>query len=163
MPSIRLAALCTAVAFGTVGCAQQGPSPTSSAAPPQAAVSSPKTVTTGQEVAAGLRNQIQIEFANGSDNLMPGANEQLDVAARLFRDVRPVSMFATGYSDAKGDEFANLILAARRARTVKLALVARGIPANQVLLRSFGESDPIDRSQPDAPANRRVVVTWDIL
>lgn len=161
MPPIRLL-IFSAIALGTVGCAQQSPPPMTAASPSPVA-SSPATVTTGQEVSAGLRNHIQVEFASGSDHLMPGADEQLDIAARLFRDVRPVSMFSTGYSDAKGDEFTNLILAARRARTVKMALIARGIPANQILLRSFGESAPIDRSQPDAPANRRVLVTWEIL
>ena len=55
-------------------------------------------------------------------------------------------MFSTGFSDASGgSEYDNLLLAARRARTVKIALVARGIPANQVQLRSFGQSDPVER------------------
>ena len=95
--------------------------------------------------------------------MMPDADKQLDIAARLFRDVRPVSMFSVGYSDAVGDEFNNLLLSARRARTVKAALIARGIPANQILLRAYGQSDPIDRAHPDAPENRRVLVTWDIM
>lgn len=141
-----------------VGCAQQSPAPVATAQPqPQA------PVTVGQELGAAVRNSIQVTFGPGSDRLSADANRQLDVAARLFRDVRPVSMFSVGYSDAEGDEFANLMLAARRARAVKMGLIARGIPANQVLLRSFGESDPIERSDPNAAGNRRVVVTWEIL
>ena len=104
-----------------------------------------------------------MNFASGSDRLMPGSDEQLDIAARLFRDVRPVRMFSVGYSDNVGGEFDNLVLSARRARTVKAALVSRGIPANQIMLRAYGESDPVDRSNPAAPENRRVLVTWDIL
>lgn len=141
-----------------VGCAQQAPTPSTAAqVQPQA------PVTVGQELGAAVRNNLQVTFGPGSDRLSADANRQLDVAARLFRDVRPVSMFSAGYSDAEGDEYTNLILAARRARAVKAGLVARGIPANQVLLRSFGESDPLERSDPNAAANRRVVVTWDIL
>lgn len=149
--------LLLALAFGMAGCAQQ-PQAIETAKP-----AAPTGVTVGQELGAAVRNNIQVSFASGSDRLMPGANEQLDTAARLFRDVRPVLMFSVGYSDAVGSEFDNLVLSARRARTVKAALVARGIPANQVMLRAYGQSDPIDKANPAAPDNRRVLVTWDIM
>ena len=146
-----------ALALGVAGCAQHGPVAEAPAPAPQ------NNVTVGQEIGAAVRNKIEVTFASGSDRLMPGADQQLDIAARLFRDVRPVSMFSVGYSDAVGDEFDNRVLYARRARTVQAARVARGIPANQVLLRAFGQSDPIDRANPTSPANRRVSVTWDIM
>ena len=143
--------------LGVAGCAQHGPAAEAPQAAPQA------KVTLGQEVGAAVHNSIQVTFASGSDRMMADANKQLDIAARLFRDVRPVMMFAVGYSDADGAEFDNLVLSARRARTVKAALVARGIPANQILLRAYGQSDPIDKANPTAPENRRVLVTWDIM
>ena len=143
--------------LAATGCAQQTPA-TGAASPPLQT-----NVTPAQELGAALHNRIQVMFGPGSDRLDPDANKQLDIAARLFRDVRPVTMFSIGYSDANGDEFGNLVLAARRARTVKMAMIARGIPANQVLMRSFGQSDPIDHAHPDAPENRRVLVTWDIM
>ena len=151
------AALFLASASLMAGCAQQTPAPAQPIPAPQ------QNVSVGQEVGAAVRNQIQVNFASGSDRLMPGSDEQLDIAARLFRDVRPVRMFSVGYSDNVGGEFDNLVLSARRARTVKAALVSRGIPANQIMLRAYGESDPVDRSNPAAPENRRVLVTWDIL
>jgi OOP family OmpA-OmpF porin len=144
-----------ALALGVAGCAQ------SPALPPEPVAQ--KNVTVGQEAGTAVHNKIEVRFASGSDSMMPDADKQLDIAARLFRDVRPVSMFSIGYSDAVGNEFNNLLLSARRARTVKTALVARGIPANQILLRAYGQSDPIDRAHPDAPENRRVIVTWDIM
>ncbi len=149
-----------ALATSLAGCAQQASTATN-AAPAEPPLQT--RVTTGQEVGAALNNQIQVEFASGSDRLSPDANRQLDVAARLFRDVRPVAMFSVGYSDAVGSEFDNLLLAARRARAVKTGLVARGIPADQVLLRSYGQSDPINSAEPNAPANRRVLVSWRIV
>lgn len=159
MSLYRLRPLLFSLALGVAGCAQQQQSAVATAPtpPPQ------KNVTVGQELGAAVNNQIEVTFASGSDRLMPGADQQLDVAARLFRDVRPVAMFSVGYSDAVGSEFDNLVLSARRARTVKAALVARGIPADQVLLRAYGQSDPIDSANPNAPENRRVLVTWRIL
>jgi outer membrane protein OmpA-like peptidoglycan-associated protein len=46
---------------------------------------------------------------------------------------------------------------------VKKALVARGIPADRLLLQAFGASSPADASNPNAAENRRVVVTWRLL
>lgn len=156
MPNFSLQSIALTILLGAAGCAQQGPP----LPPPTPAVSN---VSTGQEVAAAVRNNIEIKFANGSDRLAPDAGNQLDIAARLFRDVRPVSMFSVGYSDASGNEYDNLILSAKRARTVKQALIARGIPANQIMLRAYGQSDPIDKANPDDAANRRVLVTWDLM
>ena len=156
MPHFRLQTIALTVLIGAAGCAQQAP-----ALPP--APPAVSNVSVGQEAGAAVHNNIEIKFANGSDRLAPDAANQLDVAARLFRDVRPVSMFSTGYSDASGSEYDNLILSARRARTVKMALIARGIPASQILLRAFGQSDPADKADPNAAANRRVLVTWDLM
>jgi len=144
------------ILFGVAGCAQSPALPP----PPPPAVSN---VSVGQEAVAAVRNNIEVKFANGSDRLAPDAGNQLDLAARLFRDVRPVSMFSTGYSDATGSEYDNLILSAKRARTVKMALIARGIPADQIMLRAFGQSDPVDKANAADAANRRVLVTWDLM
>ena len=159
MTRVRLPLISLALGLAAAGCAQQTPQVALAPEPP-----AQKAVTPMQEAGAAVDNRIVVAFAPGSDRLSPDAGKQLDIAARLFRDVRPVTMFSTGFSDASGgSEYDNLLLAARRARTVKIALVARGIPANQVQLRSLGQSDPVERSDPDAAANRRVTVTWDIM
>lgn len=146
-------------------CAHPPPGPNKEAQAVQAPPAVPLATkpTTGQEVGAVANNQIQIQFANGSTQLGPDADKKLDLAARLFRDANPVLMFTTGYSDNNGDEYHNLLLSARRAQVVKKALVARGIPADRLLLRAYGTSDPISDQQPTDSANRRVVVTWRLL
>lgn len=147
-PTTLVAALLVA------GCAQQ-----TAPAPPKLATKP----TVGQEIGAVARNKVEISFANGSASLSPDATQQLDLAARLFRDIHPALMYSIGHSDAVGDEFSNVLLSAERARTVKQALVARGIPADRLYIQAFGESDPISRSDPNAPENRRVVVQWHVL
>ena len=116
-----------------------------------------------QEVKAVTNDKIEIVFPNGGAHLTPAAEKQLDIAARLFRDANPVLMFTTGYADNRGDEYANLLLSARRAQVVKKALVARGIPADRLLLQALGASDPANSSDPNAQENRRVVVTWRLI
>ena len=158
LSSLGLAALVSA-------CAHPSPGPNQAAsavqAPPTVPLPSKPTLT--DEAKAVGNDKIQIVFPEGGTRLTPEANKQLDTAARLFRDANPVLMFTTGYADNTGDEYANLLLSARRAQVVKKALVARGIPADRLLLQALGASDPADSNDPTAPANRRVVVTWRLL
>lgn len=152
-------------ALGLAACAHPSPGENQAAS----AVQAPPTVplatkpTTGAEVKAVANDKIEITFPDGGARLTPDAAKQLDVAARLFRDANPVLMFSSGYADNQGDEYSNLLLSARRAQAVKKALVARGIPADRLLLQAFGTSDPANASDPNAAANRRVVVTWRLL
>ncbi len=139
------------------GCAHRAPE-VAAAQPPL-----PTKPTVGQELGAAVENQLVISFAEGSARLPPDAAHQLDVAARLFRDVGPARMFAIGHSDAQGQEFGNVVLAAQRARVVKEALVARGIPRDRLYIQSLGESEPVNRRDPNDSANRRVVVKWEVL
>ena len=129
-------------------------------APPPAPADKP---TLGQEAGAVAANNVDIVFPLGAATLTPEANKQLDVAARLYRDAHPVLMFTTGYTDRSGDEYQNVLLSARRAETVKRALVARGIPADRLLIQALGESELADTANPDSPDNRRVVITWRLL
>ena len=142
-----------------LGCAARpAPAPTAAAAVPLAT-----KPTVGQEIGAVAVNKIVITFPQGGYRLSREANRQLDLAARLFRDVNPVSMFSMGYTDPQGTELGNISLSARRAFAVKQGLVARGIPSNRVLIQAFGESDPVNADQPDSPENRRVVIQWRIV
>jgi outer membrane protein OmpA-like peptidoglycan-associated protein len=119
--------------------------------------------TAGQEANAVVADQIAIEFPLGSAALTREADRKQFWAARLYRDANPALMFTTGHADKLGDEYANLLLSARRAQAVKLGLVARGIPADRLLLRAMGTSDPASAADPAAAANRRVVVTWRLI
>ncbi len=105
-------------------------------------------------------NRLVIAFASGSHALSPVARAQLDLAAGLYRDAHPHVMFAAGHSDATGGEFGNLVLSARRGMVVKQALMARGVPADRLLVRALGASELADPGAPAGAQNRRAVVTW---
>lgn len=107
-------------------------------------------------------NRLIIQFAPGSHTLTPVANAQLDLAAGLYRDAHPYVMFAAGHTDQSGGEIGNLLLSVKRGQVVKQGLVARGVPAERLLIQAFGASDPLDAGDPAAPENRRAVVTWRV-
>ena len=153
------------VVLALAGCATPPVHPNAAASSVQAPPTVPLATkpTAGQEVGAVAQNQVVVVFPPGGSQITPQASRQLDLAARLFRDVGPVRMFASGYSDPTGDEYNNLLLAAKRAQATKMALVARGIPADRLLIQAFGDSELADRSNPTDPGNRRVVITWNII
>ena len=148
-----------AALIAATGCAQQGAVTPAPANPPPLA-SKP---TVGQEVGAVANNKVQVTFPAGGTTLNQDAQGQLDLAARLFRDVNPVEMFSIGYTDPVGSEYGNILLSARRAEAVKQGLVARGIPADRIKVQALGASELANSSDPNAPENRRVVIQWRIL
>ena len=171
LPAARLnrlnlvAAMLAASALTACGAAPKaGPNAGASTAvvpaPPPPPAAKPAT---GDEAAAVAANKVEILFPTGSSKLTPDADKQLDLAARLYRDAKPVTMFTTGFTDRSGDEYANVLLSAKRAEAVKRGLVARGIPADRLLIQAMGESELANSSDPDAAANRRVTITWRLI
>lgn len=168
MTSSRIAPLLIAgfaLTGALTGCAHPVPSPNPAAEAVQAPADTPLATkpTIGQALGAVAANKVEILFAPGKASLSHAADQNLDVAARLFRDANPVLMFVSGHADSTGSEFANLILSAHRAQSVKEGLVARGIPADRLLLQAFGQSDPATTDSTQAGDDRRVIVTWRLL
>jgi len=151
-----LVSILLAAEITLAGCAQQH-------MPPVVSVPLASEPTLGQEAGAVAENKVQVTFPKGGYLLSSEANRQLDLAARLFRDVNPVVMFTMGYTDASGDEFSNILLSARRAQAVKQGLIARGIPADRLLIQAFGKSEPANATDPLAAENRRVIVMWRLI
>ena len=142
---LKVRALVVAVATALAG----------SAAPPQAttaAAADPATPPSTRPVDESLT----IEFPPAGAALSPSANAMLDGAARLYRNAQPEVMIVSGHTDKVGTEFSNLVLAAKRANTVKKALVDRGVPADRLQLVAVGWAELTPKDQ----ARRAVVVTW---
>ena len=160
--SSLLFAVCAAASLAA--CAHPAPPPSVATAAPAPAPAPPPAPAAkalpSDEAAVAAANKVDIDFPEGTDKLTPEALKKLDLAARLYRDANPVVMFTAGHSDRKGNELANVMLSARRAEAVKRALVARGIPADRLLIQALGETDLADPNDPFAAQNRRVTITW---
>lgn len=135
--------------FASVLTACAGPPP-----PPQVAVSPPAPVA--EETPKPAQESLTVDFKMAGAALSPEALSQLDGAARLYRDAKPEVMIISGHTDKTGEEFANLILSARRAEMVKRALVDRGIPADRLQIVADGEAERL----PNITPTRSAVVTW---
>ena len=117
----------------------------------------------------GLRIQIidgdkRAMFASGSAALQPYMRELLRAVGKLLGEV-PNRLTLEGHTDAlpfgSGGErgYSNWELSADRANASRRELVIGGLPEDQVLrVQGLAASNPFDRKDPTAPANRRISI-----
>lgn len=105
---------------------------------------------------------ITILFATGSSRLNEDQRDELDRAARLFRDGNPVVMVVTGTADTVGDPLTNLDLSISRARAVANGLVDRGIPVERLQVLGQGNSELPETTDDEVSnaKNRSAQITW---
>lgn len=86
-----------------------------------------------------LRNVL---FNTGSAELLPVSYPELDRLYELLTDLPDIKIEIGGHTDNVGSEAANLQLSEDRAKAVRQYLMERGIPAERLEYRGYGESDP---------------------
>ena len=101
---------------------------------------------------------LPVHFAFGSADILPAAGTQLDALADGIKLLPPNSIVTVeGHTDASGSDAYNLELSRVRARAVRDYLVQHnGIEAARLKTVGYGESRPIEGSDPYAALNRRV-------
>ncbi len=105
-----------------------------------------------------LRN---IHFLTASAELYEASKAGLDrLAEALLRHPR-LRLEVGGHTDAVGKDEDNLVLSERRAKAVYDYLILRGVPADRLTYRGYGESRPIATNDtPEGRAlNRRTTLT----
>jgi len=128
----------------------ESPAPASSDAP---AAPAPATPQAGSCLGkARLRGQT---FVTESATIVPEAEAVLDLlATAIQKNCAGKKITIEGHCDVRGDEAYNQELSERRAEAVKVYLVSKGVPADQLSTVGYGESRPL--SETDHALNRRV-------
>jgi outer membrane protein OmpA-like peptidoglycan-associated protein len=83
--------------------------------------------------------------------------QPLHVIGQALRD-QPAVVRVEVHTDASGSRQANLALSQRRADTIRLYLIERGVDPHRVLAVGMGSSRPVIASDPLAPGNRRIEI-----
>jgi outer membrane autotransporter protein len=124
-----------------------GSSPVAAAAPPPAPPAAPK------------KNYI-VFFDFDRSNITADAQRVIDEAATAAKAGNSARVQLTGHTDRSGSEQYNMALSMRRGEAVKQAMIARGIPANSIVIISRGESQPLVPTADGVrePQNRRVEI-----
>lgn len=117
--------------------------------------------------AAALRERLEarghvpvlgLSFETGGTRLTPASEPALDLLARILREDPELAVVIVGHTDNEGSLEINLGLSRRRAGAVREALVARGVPGDQLTAEGVGFLAPrTSNATPEGRArNRRV-------
>jgi OOP family OmpA-OmpF porin len=99
-----------------------------------------------------------VTFDNDQASLRSDAIAILDRAAFTLQQWGNVKVEVAGHTDSWSDDAHNLNLSQRRAETVRAYLVSRGVAADRLSARGYGESRPIadNATEIGRAQNRRV-------
>lgn len=114
----------------------------------------------GAPVKAGPgKASLLITFATNAVELSADAQRQLDVMARALQTdtLAGFTFRVEGHADPRGEAEANQRLSQQRAQAVVDYLVNKhGILADRLNAVGKGSAEPLNKTQADAPENRRV-------
>ena len=108
------------------------------------------------------RSELSFDF--GSSGLIPDVLERANQLAEFVQEDKGIRRVKIeGHTDDVGHYRYNSKLGKRRAEVVKNCLLAKGVAADKIVVRSYGERKPEASNKTDAgrAKNRRVVVTLE--
>lgn len=146
----------TAAALTSLSATIAAEAPVESAAAAPAA--SAKTVAGCQaELDARIKDQT-VAFASGGTSISSDSLPLLDAIAKALGDCQGASVEVAGHTDRHGSDQLNQALSERRAQAVVAALTERGVPADRLIAKGYGATQPLDRSDTAAAdmKNRRI-------
>lgn len=101
-----------------------------------------------------------IHFKSGSAIIDEGNDDLLARLAELARAC-PGKLTVQGHTDSQGEAADNQVLSLARAMAVRDALASRGIEADRMVAKGFGESQPVENNDTSTgrAKNRRIAIT----
>jgi OOP family OmpA-OmpF porin len=111
-----------------------------------------------QQLQARGKVDIQVNFATGKADILPGSQPQIAQVLVLLQNDPALNLQVNGHTDNTGDETQNQLLSKARAQSVVAALTALGIDPARLKADGFGQSRPVDNNTTEQgrARNRRV-------
>jgi outer membrane protein OmpA-like peptidoglycan-associated protein len=99
-------------------------------------------------------------FDTNRAELKPGGMRSVEKLGALLKDDPSRRVQVEGFTDSTGSQATNDALSARRAESVRSALIGQGVPADRVSAKGMGESYPVASNDTAAgrQMNRRVEI-----
>lgn len=120
------------------------------------------TSTDAQEAVDEINKEISLRgvtFVTGSANLTGASRTTLDRVVKVLSENAAVNAEVQGHTDNQGNAAANLALSTARAKAVVAYLVGKGIAADRLTAKGYGQTKPVASNATPAgrAKNRRVV------
>ena len=100
----------------------------------------------------------RVNFEFDSAKLTAGSTATLDEAVQILKRHSDLKVEIAGHTDSQGNDDYNMGLSKRRAQAVADYLIAHGANANNIMVKGYGETDPVanNGTKEGRAANRRV-------
>jgi outer membrane protein OmpA-like peptidoglycan-associated protein len=101
---------------------------------------------------------LYVNFETGKSTINPDSAKTLDTAAAALKAAGDFRIEVAGHTDNVGTPEANLRLSQERAQAVMAAIVERGVKADRLTAKGYGQTAPIadNRAEDGRAKNRRV-------
>ena len=152
--------LLIAVAFAAACATQEAPKPAPAPEPAPAPKPEPKPEPKPKPVAEKITFAADVLFDFDKSVVKPDGKAKLDDLAAKVRGINLEVVIAIGHADSIGSDAYNQKLSVRRAESVKVYLVSKGIEANRIYTEGKGEKQPVadNRTREGRAKNRRVEI-----
>ena len=99
-----------------------------------------------------------IQFDFNKSTLKPSSYPRLQQMVQILNEYPDYSLSIAGHTDSKGDDNYNLRLSDTRAASARTYMLSKGIPAERIESRGYGETKPIadNKTAAGQALNRRV-------
>jgi outer membrane protein OmpA-like peptidoglycan-associated protein len=99
-----------------------------------------------------------LTFTSGSHSIKPGFHSVLNSVAFVLNEFEKTQVNIAGHTDSIGKAGYNQVLSEKRAKSVATFLAQQGVRPERVLVKGFGELQPIasNKSKSGRAQNRRV-------
>lgn len=123
----------------------------------------------GQEVSFTIDIQFEpaktftlnnVHFETGKSNLKKESFRELKELVEYLELKKSVKIEIAGHTDDVGEDESNLNLSQKRAETVRKYLISKGISANRIIAKGYGETKPVANNSTEIgkQKNRRTEV-----
>lgn len=85
--------------------------------------------------------------------IRPDAFEPLDKLVKRLKDNPKITIELSSHTDCRGTDTYNQDLSFRRAKSAKNYIVSKGIKANRIKTKGYGESQPVNKCVDGVPCN----------
>lgn len=120
--------------------------------------STTKNLKPEQEKISALLKNSKINFKRNSGKIRAEGKKVLDKVAKLLEGKENILIEIQGHTDAGGKEKINLWISKKRADGVKKYLIKKGVKANIITAKGFGEKKLLLPKKAYDPSNRRVEI-----